>query len=103
MHLFYDVVAVHEIRRQGESGEIIKVRWRLTGKDNMKTRLRRRNSSLMMALFTMGRRDFFIFAFLIYALAGLSKLALVHALFIAFALYVVALAQIVWRLRGSPD
>jgi phosphatidylglycerophosphate synthase len=103
MHLFYDAVAVREIRRQGESGEIIKIRWRLTGSDSMKTRLQQKGSSLMVAVFTVGRRDFFIFAFLIYALVGLPKLALVHALFVAFSLYVIALAQIVWRLRGSPE
>jgi len=94
---------VREIRRQGESGEIIKIRWRLTGSDSMKTRLQQKGSSLMVAVFTVGRRDFFIFAFLSYALVGLPKLALVHALFVAFSLYVIALAQIVWRLRGSPE
>lgn len=103
-HLLYDVVALSEILRQGESGEIIKVRWRLTGKDNMKTRLQKGGkSSLMLVLFTMGRRDFFIFAFLIYALIGLPKLTLLHALFISSTLLVVSLAQVIWRLRGSPE
>jgi phosphatidylglycerophosphate synthase len=102
MHLFYDIVAVREIRLQGESGETLKIRWRITGSDDMKTRLRQGRSGLMVVLFTMGRRDFFIFAFLVYALVGLPKLALVHALFIAFSVYVIALAQVIWRLRGSP-
>ena len=35
MHIVYDIVALNEVRRQGEGGEIIKVRWRLTGSDNM--------------------------------------------------------------------
>jgi hypothetical protein len=82
---------------------MIKVRWRLTGKENMKTRLRQRRSSVMTMLFTMGRRDFFIFAFLIYALIGLPKLTLLHALFISGTLLVVSLAQVIWRLRGSPE
>ncbi len=103
-HLLYDVVALSEILRQGEGGEIIKVRWRLTGKDNMKTRLQKGGkSSLMLVIYTIGRRDFFIFAFLIYALIGLPKLTLLHALFISSTLLVVSLAQVIWRLRGSPE
>jgi len=103
IHLLYDAVALSEILRQGEGGEMIKVRWRLTGKQNMKTRLRQGRSSLMTMLFTMGRRDFFIFAFLIYALVGLPKLTLLHALFISGTLLVISLAQVIWRLRGSPE
>lgn len=103
IHLVYDAVALSEILRQGESGEMIKVRWRLTGKESMKARLRQGRSSLMTMLFTMGRRDFFIFAFLIYALIGLPKLTLLHALFISGTLLVVSLAQVIWRLRGSPE
>jgi len=51
----------------------------------------------------MGRRDFFVLAFLIYALLGLAKLALLHALLIAGPLCVIALVQVIWRLRGSPE
>lgn len=107
LHLFYDVVALGEIRRQGGTGEIIKIRWHLSGSDSMKERLHKKGKAghggLMVALFTMGRRDFYIFAFLIYALVGLGKLALLHALFIAGPLFVVASAQVLWRLRGSPE
>jgi phosphatidylglycerophosphate synthase len=106
MHIVYDIVALTEIRRQGESGEIIKVRWRLTGSDDMKTRLsaKRRSpmTTLLIAIYTLGRRDFFVLAFLVYALLGLSKLALVHALGIAAPLFVIASVQVLWRLRGSP-
>ena len=103
MHIVYDFVALTEIRRQGEGGEIIKVRWRLTGSDNMKTRLTKSRSNPMLVLYTMGRRDFFVLAFLIYALLGFGKLALIHALLIAGPLFVIATAQIIWRLRGSPE
>ena len=103
MHLVYDSVALNEIRRQGEGGEIIKVRWRITGRRNMKTRLSEKKGNLLIALYSLGRRDFFVLAFLIYALLGLPKLTLVHALIIAGPLLVVALVQVVWRLRGSPD
>ena len=103
MHIVYDFVALTEIRRQGESGEIIKVRWRLTGSDDMKTRLRKRRMNPTLVLYTMGRRDFFVLAFLVYALIGIGKLALIHALLIAAPLFVIATAQVIWRLRGSPD
>jgi len=103
MHIVYDFVALTEIRRQGEGGEIIKVRWRLTGTDNMKTRLTKTRANPMIVLYTMGRRDFFVLAFLVYALVGLGKLALVHALLIAGPLFVIATTQVIWRLRGSPE
>jgi phosphatidylglycerophosphate synthase len=103
MHLIYDAVALTEIKRQGEGGEIIKVRWRIAGKDNMKTRLTQKSSSPMILVYSMGRRDFFVLAFLVYALLGFAKLALIHALLIAGPLMVIALVQILWRLRGSPE
>jgi len=102
LHLVYDIVAVVEILRQGEGGETIKIRWRLTGRDNVKTRLSTRRASASMILYTMGRRDFFLLAFLVYALLGQGRLALIHALIVAGTLFVVAMAQVVWRLRGSP-
>jgi phosphatidylglycerophosphate synthase len=102
MQIAYDAVALSEIRRQGEGGEIIKVRWRLTGSDNMKTRLSTKKTNLMVVLYTMGRRDFFVLAFLVYALVGLGKLAVLHSLLITAPLLVVAMAQVIWRLRGSP-
>jgi hypothetical protein len=55
-HIVYDVVALTEIRRQGEGGEIIKVHWRIAGKDNMKTRLTQKRGSLMILVYSMGRR-----------------------------------------------
>jgi phosphatidylglycerophosphate synthase len=102
MHIAYDIVALLEIRRQGESGEIIKVRWRATGSDNMKTRLAKTRMNPLIALYTLGRRDFFVLAFLVYALLGVGKLAILHALLIAGPLFVIAMAQVAWRLRGSP-
>ncbi|MBN2575518.1 MAG: CDP-alcohol phosphatidyltransferase family protein [Deltaproteobacteria bacterium] len=103
MHIAYDVVALTEIRRQGEGSETLKLRWRLTGGDDMKTRLNKKGKSLTVILYTMGRRDFFVLAFLVYALLGIPKLTLVHALLIAGSLFVIAVWQVVWRLRGSPE
>jgi hypothetical protein len=103
-HVFYDAVALTEIKRQGEGGEIIKVHWRLAGKDNMKTRLSRGGGKLSpsIMLYSLGRRDFYVLAFLVYALLGASKLAVIHALLIAVPLALMAGVQVIWRLRGSP-
>ncbi len=103
MHIVYDFVALTEIRRQGEGGEIVKVRWWLAGRVNVKTRLSHNQAHPLMVLYAMGRRDFFVLAFLVYALVGLGKLALIHALLIAGSLFAVATAQVIWRLRGSPE
>jgi phosphatidylglycerophosphate synthase len=104
LYIAYEVVVLLEIRRQGESGETLKIRWRLTGKDDMKTRLSQgKRASPTLLLYTLGRRDFFILAFLVYALLGIGQLAVLHALLIAAPLFVIAMAQVVWRLRGSPE
>jgi len=102
MHITYDVVALTEIRRQGEGSETLKLRWRLTGSEDMKTRLNKKGTSPMVVFYTMGRRDFFVLAFLIYALVGIPKLTLIHALLISGPLFVIAMWQVIWRLRGSP-
>ena len=69
----------------------------------MKTRLSQTKvANPLVVLYSMGRRDFFILAFLVYALLGIGKLAVLHALLIAVPLFVIAMAQVVWRLRGSP-
>ena len=101
LHIGYDVIAYRELRIQGGGGEIIKVRWHLTGSSDMKTRLAKGQRDPLATVHTIGRRDFFILAFLVYALLGLPWLALVHALLIAGPLAVVAGAQVVWRLRGG--
>jgi phosphatidylglycerophosphate synthase len=101
LHVGYDVIAYRELKIQGGGGEIIKVRWRLTGRSDMKTRLANDKRDLLVTVHTIGRRDFFILAFLVYGLLGVPWLALIHALLIAGSLAVVAGAQVVWRARGG--
>jgi phosphatidylglycerophosphate synthase len=101
LHVGYDVIAYRELSLQGGGGEIIKVRWHLTGSSDMKTRLATGKRDPLAMVHTIGRRDFFILAFLVYALLGVPWLALIHALLIAGPLAVVAGAQVVWRARGG--
>jgi phosphatidylglycerophosphate synthase len=76
LHVAYDIVAYRELHLQGERGPLV-------------------------YLHTLGRRDFYILIFLVYALLGVPWLALIHAFLIASPLAVVAGAQILWRLRGA--
>jgi phosphatidylglycerophosphate synthase len=101
LHIGYDVVAYRELKIQGGGGEIIKVHWRLAGRSDMKTRLANGKRDLLVTVHAIGRRDFFILAFLVYGLLGVPWLALIHALLIAGSLAVVAGAQVVWRARSG--
>ena len=101
MHVWYDVIAYRELRLQGGGGEVIKVRWHLAGSADMKTRVAKAKHDPLVAIYSIGRRDFFILAFLVYALLGVPWLALIHAFLIAGPLAVIAAAQVIWRLRGG--
>jgi phosphatidylglycerophosphate synthase len=101
LHVWYDVVAYRELRLQGGGGEIIKVRWRLAGSSDMKTRVAQGKRDPLVAVYSLGRRDFFILAFLVYALLGTPWLALIHSFLIAAPLAVIASVQVIWRLRGG--
>jgi phosphatidylglycerophosphate synthase len=103
LHVLYDWVALSELRRQGEGGEIIKIRWRLTGGKNLKMRMAKKGVTPALVFITMGRRDFYILAFLVYALLGVGKLALLHALVLAMSAFTLAATQTIWRWRGSPE
>lgn len=101
LHVAYDAVAYRELHLQGRGGEIIKVKWHITGSSDMKSRLSSGKRGPLVTLHTLGRRDFYILIFLVYTLVGLPWLAAIHALLIAIPLAVVAASQILWRLRGG--
>jgi hypothetical protein len=67
----------------------------------MKTRLAKGKRDWLASVHTIGRRDFFILAFLVYALLGVPWLALIHAFMIAGPLAAIAGVQVVWRARGG--
>jgi phosphatidylglycerophosphate synthase len=100
MLLTYNVVAYRELVRQGEGGEVLKVRWWFAGGGDLKaTYATGKGQGLKGALFMLGRRDFFIAAWVVYALVGLAPLILIHALTVAAVNFTVAVGQIVWRVR----
>jgi phosphatidylglycerophosphate synthase len=101
INLFYAVVALTELARQGQGGEMMRLRWRLSGGIDMKKRAGQKRGDIVVILHGIARRDFFVFAFLLYALAGVPFVALVHASIIALGQLVLSLGQVVWRLARS--
>jgi len=100
IHLFYDVVALTELARQGKGGEMMKISWWLAGGVNMKNRTGQKRNDWLVIVHGLGRRDFFVFAFVIYALAGVPFLALVHASIIAVGQVALSFSQVIWRLAN---
>jgi 1L-myo-inositol 1-phosphate cytidylyltransferase / CDP-L-myo-inositol myo-inositolphosphotransferase len=102
IHVFYDVVALTELVRQGQGGELMRIQWWLTGGINMKNRTGQKRGDWVVIVHGFTRRDFFVFAFLIYALAGVPFLSLVHASIIAVGELVLSTSQAIWRLAKRP-
>lgn len=102
MYVFYDVVALVELARQGQGGEILHIRWWLAGDVDMKARTGsqtgKKSGDLLVFVHSLGRRDLFVFAFVLYALAGVPFLALLHGSLIAGTQFVLSCAQVGWRL-----
>jgi phosphatidylglycerophosphate synthase len=102
MMLFYNVVAYRELARQGEGGEVLKIRWWFAGGESMKGMIDAPGARTWRAkdvLLSLGRRDFFLFAWLVMAALGLFPAIAVYAFLIALASAVAAAGQVVWRLR----
>jgi phosphatidylglycerophosphate synthase len=102
MLLTYNVVAYRELVRQGEGGEVLKVRWWFAGGADLKASYAQRGGGqgLRGLLFMIGRRDFFVLAWLLLAVAGLAPVIVFYAFAIAFTNFSVAVGQIIWRARG---
>jgi len=102
IHVFYDVVALTELVRQGRGGEMMNIRWWLSGGVDMKNRTGQKKGDWLVIAHALSRRDFFVFAFVIYALLGVPFLALVQASAIALGQAVLSVSQAIWRLTCRP-
>jgi phosphatidylglycerophosphate synthase len=100
MLLFYNVVAYRELRRQGEGGEVLKVRWWFARGKDMKALAGRARSGPAAFLYNLGRRDVFVLVWLVLAIADQLGLVLIFALLVAAASFVVAAGQVVGRVRA---
>jgi hypothetical protein len=110
MLLIYNVVAYRELIRQGEGGEVLKVRWWFTRgaalkrlfSESQPTGARPPSSwrrRFFGVLTTVARRDFFVFAWLVLALVGLGPIILLYAFGLALVNFVGAVGQLIYRAR----
>jgi hypothetical protein len=101
MLLFYNVVAYRELVRQGEGGEVLKIRWWFAYGQSLKS-MSGAGTGPLKAILTIGKRDFFIFAWLVLAYFDLLPIVLLYALVLAIVYAGVAVGQLMtpdWRLR----
>jgi len=96
MLLTYNAVAYRELVRQGQGGEVLKVRWWFARGAVMKDLYGDRPGARRLLL-AIGRRDFFVLAWVIMAALGLLRLVLAYAVVIAAVSFVVAVGQILSR------
>jgi phosphatidylglycerophosphate synthase len=103
MLLFYNLVAYRELRRQGEGGEVLKVRWWFARGDDMKALAGAGKGGGPVAfLYNLGRRDVFVLVWLLLAIADQLTLILTFALLVAGASFVVAVGQVLTSGRRNP-
>ena len=95
MLLIYNVISYRELLRQGQGGELIKIRWKLTKGKDMKSVLSKPGALSPSALFmALGRRDTFVFGWLVLAIVHLLPVVLLWAVLIALCYFVMAVAQV---------
>ncbi|HTA19930.1 MAG TPA: CDP-alcohol phosphatidyltransferase family protein [Polyangia bacterium] len=101
MLLFYNIVAYRELVRQGEGGEVLKIRWWFAYGQSLKS-MSGAGSGPLKGLLVIGKRDFFVFAWLVMAYFDLLPIVLLYALVLAIVYAGVAVGQLLtpeWRLR----
>jgi len=96
MLLVYNAVAYRELLRQGEGGEVLKVRWWWRRGGDMKAMLTGdRRVSVSRIVLAAGRRDFFVLSWFLLAAVGLLPVVPVYAFSMALPAFVVAIGQLV--------
>jgi CDP-alcohol phosphatidyltransferase len=101
MLLFYNIIAYRELIKQGEGGEVLKVRWWFNHGQSLKS-MSGAGSHSLKAVMYLGKRDFFVFVWLVLAYFDLLPVILLYMLVLAIVYGGVALGQLLtpeWRLR----
>jgi CDP-alcohol phosphatidyltransferase-like enzyme len=101
MLLFYNIVAYRELIKQGEGGEVLKIRWWFAYGQSLKS-MSGAGTGPLKAILMIGKRDFFIFAWLVLAYFDLLPIVLLYSLILAIVYAGVAVGQLMtpdWRLR----
>jgi hypothetical protein len=101
MLLFYNVVAYHQLVKQGEGGDALKIRWWFAYGQSLKA-MSGAGSGALRAVLALGRRDFFVLAWLVLAYLDLLPLVSLYSLVLGIAYAGAAVGQLMtpeWRLR----
>jgi phosphatidylglycerophosphate synthase len=101
MLLTYNIIAYRELVRQGEGGEVIKVRWWFAKGASFKD-MTGSSGGLFSFLNIIGKRDFFVFAWMILAILDLLPVVLVYAFLVALAYGGAAVGQLFLRRERRP-
>jgi phosphatidylglycerophosphate synthase len=94
MLAFYSAVAYRTLVAQGAGGDFLKIRW-WWNKERDSKAVASAGVTPFTLLYALGRRDLFVFVWLLLALAGLVPAILVWALALATVNFVVAAGQLV--------
>jgi phosphatidylglycerophosphate synthase len=97
MLLTYNAVAYRELVRQGEGGEVLKVRWWFNRGNDLKGLY---GESSLRLLIAVCRRDFFLLAWVVLAAAGLFGIIQMYALVVVAPSFVVAIGQLLAQRRS---
>jgi phosphatidylglycerophosphate synthase len=107
MLVTYNAVAYRELVRQGEGGEVLKVRWWFNRGASFKGLYAGSAGGVRGPLFavltTLGRRDFFVFSWLVLALIQLTPVTLLYAFVLALANFIGAVGQLLWGSTRSNE
>jgi phosphatidylglycerophosphate synthase len=97
MLLVYNLVSYRELVRQGAGGELLKIRWKLNGGRDMKVVWATPGAigPTRRLILTLGRRDTFVFAWMVLAFLRLMPVALCWAFLMAVPCFAIAVAQLV--------
>jgi phosphatidylglycerophosphate synthase len=107
MLLTYNVIAYRELLRQGEGGDVLKIRWWFARGSNMKSVTGAGAGGglglgLFNLVFLLGKRDFFLLVWLILAVLDRLPVVLVYSLVQAAACFVSAVGQVIADRRAAP-
>jgi phosphatidylglycerophosphate synthase len=108
MYLVYNVVSYRELIRQGQGGELIKIRWKLARGQDMKAMWgnsgggKPGGGGAALFVLALGRRDTFVFAWLLLAIVHLLPLALLWAVLVALSCFAMAVGQLVVKDEPTP-
>jgi len=101
MLLTYNTIAYRELVKQGEGGEVLKVRWWFARGTTFKE-MTGSSGGLFSWINIIGKRDFFVFAWMILAILDQLPIVLFYAFILAVAYGAAALGQLFVRAPRQP-